>query len=184
MWWRPDRIKWTWAGLLVLAATASPSVAWGQENGRAQLERQFTRTVRPFFATYCINCHGQQQAAAQMDLGRFTTASALLQDGRRWSQILERLETGEMPPKGARHPTPQERRSSIDWFHAVRDHERRRNAGDPGLVLARRLSNAEYNYTIRDLTGVAILPARDFPVDPANTAGFGRVPRQRTRGGT
>ena len=42
----------------------------------------------------------------------------------------------------------------------------------PGVVLARRLSNAEYNYTIRDLTGVDIRPAREFPVDPANTAGF------------
>ena len=39
-------------------------------------------------------------------------------------------------------------------------------------MLARRLSNAEYDYTIRDLTGVDIRPAREFPVDPANTAGF------------
>ena len=29
-----------------------------------------------------------------------------------------------------------------------------------------------HNYTIRDLTGVDIRPAREFPVDPANTAGF------------
>ena len=40
------------------------------------------------------------------------------------------------------------------------------------MVLARRLSNAEYNYTIRDLTGVDIRPAKEFPVDPANQAGF------------
>ena len=39
-------------------------------------------------------------------------------------------------------------------------------------MLARRLSNAEYNYTIRDLTGVDMQPTREFPVDPANTAGF------------
>ena len=39
-------------------------------------------------------------------------------------------------------------------------------------MLARRLSNAEYNNTIRDLTGVDIQPAREFPVDPANTEGF------------
>ena len=39
-------------------------------------------------------------------------------------------------------------------------------------MLARRLSNAEYNYTIRDLTGVDMRPTREFPVDPANTAGF------------
>src|SRR6185503_110767 len=41
-----------------------------------------------------------------------------------------------------------------------------------GIVLARRLSNAEFDYTIRDLTGVDIRPTREFPVDPANEAGF------------
>jgi hypothetical protein len=107
-----------------------------------------------------------------MDLSGFTTMAALMQDGRRWSQMLERLEAEEMPPEGARHPTPRERRVVVDWFHALREQETRRNAGDPGIVLARRLSNAEYNYTIRDLTGVDIRPAREFPVDPANTAGF------------
>jgi hypothetical protein len=98
--------------------------------------------------------------------------AALMQDGHRWSQILERLKAEEMPPKGARQPIAQERRAAVDWFHAVREFETRRNAGDPGVVLARRLSSAEYNYTIRDLTGVDIRPAREFPVDPANTAGF------------
>ena len=39
-------------------------------------------------------------------------------------------------------------------------------------MLARRLSNAELDYTIRDLTGVDIRPAKEFPVDPANEAGF------------
>ncbi|MEO6238567.1 MAG: DUF1592 domain-containing protein, partial [Vicinamibacterales bacterium] len=37
---------------------------------------------------------------------------------------------------------------------------------------ARRLSHAELNYTVRDLTGVDIRPTREFPVDPTNTAGF------------
>jgi hypothetical protein len=36
----------------------------------------------------------------------------------------------------------------------------------------RRLSNAEYHYTIRDLTGQDMQVAREFPVDPANPAGF------------
>ena len=60
----------------------------------------------------------------------------------------------------------------VEWFRALRDDEIKRNAGDPGVVLARRLSNSEYNYTIRDLTGVDIQPTREFPVDPSNTAGF------------
>ncbi len=133
---RSDRIELTtrWAGFfLILAATAVLSVVRGQEDGRAELEGEFTRTVRPFLETYCINCHGQQGPAAQMDLSGFTTMAALMQDGRRWSQMLERLEAEDMPPEGARHPTPRERRAAVDWFHAVREHETRRNAGDRGL---------------------------------------------------
>ena len=126
-----------WAGfLVVVSAIVSASVAPGQGDVRAQLEAQFVRTVRPFLQTYCITCHGQRQPAAQMDLSGFTTAAALLQDGRRWSQIMERLEADEMPPKGALHPAPKERRAAVDWFHAVREHEMRRNAGDPGVLLA------------------------------------------------
>jgi hypothetical protein len=41
-----------------------------------------------------------------MDLSGFTTMAALMQDGRRWSQMLERLEAEEMRPKGARQPAP------------------------------------------------------------------------------
>jgi len=55
---------------------------------------------------------------------------------------------------------------------AIAMREARRHEGDPGPVLPRRLSNAEYNNTIRDLTGADIRPAREFPVDPANQAGF------------
>src|SRR4029079_12048371 len=55
---------------------------------------------------------------------------------------------------------------------SVRRHEAMKNAGDPGVVLARRLSNAEYAYTIRDWTGANTRPTNEFPVDPANEAGF------------
>ena len=33
---------------------------------------------------------------------------------------------------------------------------------DPGRVVLRRLSNAEYTYTIQDLTEVKLTPARGF----------------------
>jgi Protein of unknown function (DUF1587). len=77
-----------------------------------------------------------------------------------------------MPPKMVKQPPAEDRQQVMEWIQAVRASEARKNAGDPGYVLARRLSNAEYNYTIRDLTGVDIRPTREFPVDPANPAGF------------
>src|SRR5205085_9126238 len=75
-------------------------------------------------------------------------------------------------PEEARRPKPGERAAVIAWIRDLRDHEAEQNAGDPGTVLARRLNNAEYDYTIRDLTGVDLRPTKEFPVDPANEAGF------------
>ena len=77
-----------------------------------------------------------------------------------------------MPPKPMPPPPAAEVQQIIDWVRAVRAEEIRRTAGDPGIVLARRLSNAEYDYTIRDLTGQDMQVAKEFPVDPANQAGF------------
>src|SRR5438094_102149 len=74
--------------------------------------------------------------------------------------------------RSLRAPHDPARHEIIDWMQAMRKNEARKNAGDPGPVLARRLSNAEYDYTVRDLTGADIRPTREFPVDPANQAGF------------
>ena len=39
-------------------------------------------------------------------------------------------------------------------------------------MLARRLSNAEYDRTIHDLTGADLRPTREFPADGAGGEGF------------
>jgi hypothetical protein len=139
----------------------------------AQLDAQFTSTVHPFLQKYCVTCHGKANPEAEFDLSAYTSVPAVVKDLRRADLLLQRLKANEMPPRKAKvHPSPDARQQVVAWFQALRDREVRRHAGDPGIVLARRLSNAEYNYTIRDLTGVDMQPTREFPVDPANTAGF------------
>ena len=113
-----------------------------------------------------------QNAAAQFDLKSYTTLEMVTRDYPRWALVMERLTAKEMPPKPMPSPPDEARQHVIDWIQKLRAEEVRKNAGDPGLVLARRLSNAEYNYTIRDLTGQDLQPTREFPVDPANPAGF------------
>jgi hypothetical protein len=136
------------------------------------LDREFEQTIKPFVTKYCIGCHSGQTPAAQFDLKAYNTMEAVTRDFPRWTQVMERLAAKEMPPKPMAAPSADASQQVIDWIRAVRTEEIRRNAGDPGPVLARRLSNAEYNYTIRDLTGQDLRPAREFPIDPANPAGF------------
>jgi hypothetical protein len=78
-----------------------------------------------------------------------------------------------MPPATFGHqPNAKQRGDVVAWIRAVKLLESQKNAGDPGPVPARRLSNAEYDYTIRDLTGQDLRPTKEFPVDPANQEGF------------
>ncbi len=136
------------------------------------LDRKFTQVVRPFITKNCVGCHSGTTPAASLDLKNYTTLESVKKDYFRWVTVSDRLTAQTMPPKPMPEPPADLRQQVIDWIAAVRADEVRKHGSDPGPVLARRLSNAEYNYTIRDLTGVDLQPTREFPVDPANTAGF------------
>ena len=142
------------------------------EPPNAVLERDFTQTVRPFVNQYCAGCHSGKTPAAQLDLKAYATLSSVVQDFGHWNLLMERMERQEMPPKPMAQPPADQRQKVIAWVKAVRADELRKHGGDPGPVLAHRLSNSEYNYTVRDLTGADIRPTREFPIDPANQAGF------------
>jgi mono/diheme cytochrome c family protein len=156
------------ASLVTLALAAVPAFAASNQ----PLNQQFTQSVRPVIAKYCVGCHSGNSAAAQFDLSAYDSIDPVLRDYPRWELVLKRLNANEMPPKQAPQPPAEARHQIVAWIQTVRAEEIRKNASDPGVVLNRRLSNAEYNYTIRDLTGVDLRPANEFPVDPANQAGF------------
>ncbi len=158
---------------LLVRASALQSAQPTPASSSANLDEQFTSTVRPFITEYCAGCHGGAKPQADLDLTTYTNLETVVQDHARWHQVLDKLAAQEMPPAAVpKQPTPESRNAVIAWIKAMRTQEAKKHAGDPGIVLPRRLSNAEYNYTVRDLTGVDIRPAREFPVDPANQAGF------------
>jgi hypothetical protein len=137
------------------------------------IARRFAETVLPFVESNCLACHDQATRKGDLDLSAYRTTESIARDLDQWEAVLEQVESRAMPPaKAKRHPKPEERQAIAEWIRAFRKQEATRNAGDPGPVSSRRLSNAEYDDTIRDLTGVDIRPTREFPVDPANEAGF------------
>jgi hypothetical protein len=132
----------------------------------------YAATARPLVQKYCLSCHSTKLKKGSLDLERFATADDVRKDLKVWQQVIEQLEAGEMPPQGRPQPTATERKALIDWARTFLDAEARARAGDPGHVPLRRLSNAEYDYTIRDLTGVDLRPTREFPADGAAGEGF------------
>lgn len=157
--------------LFCWGALVSP--ASGADRVFADLEKRFLNTVQPLITTYCLECHSQEKPKGNFDLSPYTQVSTVLRDQQQWESVLERLQAGEMPPKKIAHrPTSTQSLVITSWLRDLWQYEAAKNANDPGLILARRLSNTEYDRTLRDLIGVDLRPTRQFPVDPANQAGF------------
>ncbi len=153
------------------AARATTPAARGTPAFQA-LGVEYSREILPVLRRYCTGCHSTAKRAGELDLERFGTLAAVRRDPKAWMRVAEIMHDGEMPPRGARQPTPAQRQRLTGWVERYLDAEALANAGDPGPVVLRRLNNAEYTYTIRELTGIDLDPARDFPADGAAGEGF------------
>ena len=123
--------------------------------------------VRPILKQYCLPCHSAAHHTGDINL------EEVPKDPRVWQKMTERLSTGEMPPKQMPQPSEDERARVIAWLKQSLSIAARAHAGDPGPVVLRRLNNAEYTFTVRDLTGLAAIePAKQFPADGAAGEGF------------
>jgi hypothetical protein len=156
------------AGLALLVLVGGLGVAQKQADAKAE----YATVVRPLLQKYCMDCHSTQRKKSGLDLERFASIDQVRKDLKPWPQLIEQIEAGEMPPKEKPQPTAEERKQIVSWIRGVLDSEARASAGDPGYVPLRRLSNTEYNCTIRDLTGVDLRPTREFPADGAAGEGF------------
>ncbi len=131
-------------------------------------------SVRPVLNEYCLKCHSTEKQKGDLDLEQFSSLLSVKKHPKIWQKVLEQLSDNEMPPaKEKVQPTAEQKQQLMAWVGGTLDAVALERAGDPGPVVLRRLSNAEYTYTIRDLTGVESLdPAREFPVDGAAGEGF------------
>ena len=141
-----------------------------------KLDASFPADVQPLLKTYCYECHSGDTIEGELDFAAFTNLSQVRQHTKVWQKVSEMLLSEQMPPQDAKPLSPEDRAKLHNWVHTVLMIEAAAHAGDPGPVVLRRLSNAEYTYTLRDLTGIETLdPAKEFPVDSASGEGFTNV---------
>ena len=133
----------------------------------------YSKSIRPLLDQFCFDCHSGEDAEAEVDLESFKSLAGLRRDTKVWVKVEEMLSSRQMPPKKSDQPTDAQRDTLQRWVKHFLIEEAKALAGDPGRVVLRRLNNDEYNFSVRDLTGVATLnPTREFPVDGAAGEGF------------
>lgn len=136
------------------------------------LKREYTEQVLPLVRRYCLDCHSTKAKEGELDLEQHADWETLRANAVVWQHVRQMLADGEMPPEDSPQPTAKERQLLQSWTDRFLRAQALSEAGDPGPVVLRRLNNAEYTYTITDLTGVPLDPAREFPVDGAAGEGF------------
>ncbi|WDQ15410.1 DUF1592 domain-containing protein [Rhodopirellula sp. P2] len=114
---------------------------------------------------FCLDCHNADYQEAEVDLSLLSTADKVRDNSELAMHSISMIRFGAMPPEDSALPTIEERRELADQlddlvFHATCDLRPK-----PGRVTARRLNRAEYNNAIRDLFGVDLRPADQFPSD-------------------
>ena len=153
-------------------ATQSVQAADPNAKSLAALGTEYAHAIRPLLTQYCLKCHSTAKQTGDLDLERFSKLDDVRKATKVWLKVAEMLDNGEMPPQDAKQPNSTERKHLRGWIDRYLHAEALAGAGDPGPVVLRRLSNAEYTYTVRDLTKVDLNPARDFPTDGAAGEGF------------
>jgi len=133
--------------------------------------RTFKSKVEPILAQYCYRCHGPQGEASprlsELDPNLFTGT-----DGETWHDALNRLNEGKMPPEEGLPLPISKRKQLVKWLTTEMDRatEVRRSTG--GEVVFRRLTNYEYNNTLRDLLGIEFDFTTNLPPESKSTDGF------------
>ncbi|HBN76975.1 MAG TPA: hypothetical protein DD473_14395 [Planctomycetaceae bacterium] len=134
---------------------------------------EFETAIHPVLRQYCNHCHSTKLKEGELDLEQFVNSQIAAGQPKIWEHVLEQLANGEMPPRDEPQLPAGLKTQLTASLQKMLDQWALASAGDPGDVVLRRLSNMEYNYTLRDITGVATLdPAREFPVDGAAGEGF------------
>lgn len=159
-------------GFVAALVVTMTGLSQGGDPAGGDRAEAYSKLVQPLLKKYCFECHSTKVHKSDLDLERFDSLAAVRKDLKPWQHLIEQVEAGEMPPKGKAQPTADERKALLTWVHTMLDAEARARTGDPGRVPLRRLSNAEYDCTVRDLTGVDLEPAREFPADGAAGEGF------------
>src|SRR4051794_16061777 len=96
--------------LLAVVAAAAPSSAADPAD--------FDSAVRPFFNTYCLQCHNDRQQKGGFRLDTLSRDFARQEVAQRWGEVLFRMNAGEMPPKKQPQPRADELGKVAEWISA------------------------------------------------------------------
>ena len=150
---------------LYAALNVSMCALMAQTSAAKPPAQAFDTAVKPMLTKSCSPCHNARMASGGLNVTGFTTPASVLESRDEWEKILQKVRTGEMPPRGIPRPPADQIEGLTKYVKGEFERADRALKPDPGRVTARRLNRSEYSNTIRDLLAVDFRAEPDFPTD-------------------
>ena len=135
----------------------------------------YDKRIKPFLAQHCVSCHGPDKTKGDFRVDTLTPDFGTPRTAMRWEEIMGRVNSGDMPPKGQPRPPADEMARLSEWVSGQLAEAEA--AGQAARKVAfRRLTREEYANTVRDLLGVTVdvTDPTGLPEDP-DWHGFQRI---------
>lgn len=133
---------------------------------RRKREQSLTDVIIPYLQKHCADCHGTDAPEGDISVAGLNSLDQFLNERKTWERVYRMINAGAMPPSDYEpRPSMDEQQKLADLLYGELyefDCNIVYNAGRPTV---QRLNKAEYNNTIRDLFGINITPADNFPAD-------------------
>ncbi len=120
----------------------------------------YQKDVAPLLEKYCLSCHDTDGASGGVILAHISTRPAE-QLTPLLKSVAQNLRSESMPPEGEPRPDAEELEIICGWI----DDATKKFDSTPRRFVPRRLNRAQFNNTIRDLIGLDLRPADEFPSD-------------------
>ncbi len=131
---------------------------WFQANAKPEVA--IPKSIEPFFENYCFDCHDTDTAKAGLDLEGLTRSIVDVADAQNWQDILDQLNSGEMPPKKKAQPGKEELAKVVGDLTESLQSAQAMLKDSGGQIALRRINRREYQSTIKALLGIRIVAER------------------------
>lgn len=113
-----------------------------------------------FLEKHCLRCHGPAKVEGDVRIDQFSRDFKAGTDGHHWGEVLDRINSGQMPPKDEPQPKQEEIAAFVTGLDSRLREGRGARMAARAAVAHYRLSRKEYQNTVYDLLGVRYDPAK------------------------
>ena len=109
-----------------------------------------------FLDAYCMDCHDADTEKGEVNLEALSFQIETIEQAETWQNVLNALNSGEMPPKKKKQPEQAEKADFLDDLALTMVTARKVLGDSGGKITMRRLNKRDYQNTIESLLGVRL----------------------------